>query len=141
MSYADQNGLGARLAPELLVMLADDDGDGVADTAILTAALDDASAEIDQALSGRYVTPVSPVPNLLIRWCVDLAVAGLFRRKREGLPREHAEEAALTRRTLEAIASGLANLSGAQARLEDFETENTQRGEDATFMDDSLEMF
>ena len=141
MSYATQIELAARLAPELLVLLADDDGDGAADTDVLDASLADSSAEIDQVLAGRYVTPVDPPPAVLVRWCVDLAVARLFQRKREALPGEHADQATLTRRALEQIAAGLAGLSGATPKPADYESENTQRGETPAFSEETLELY
>ena len=49
MAYATQQNLEERLAAEVLVVLADDNSDGAADSAVLTAALADASATIDPA--------------------------------------------------------------------------------------------
>ena len=112
MAYATQAELEDRLAPDVVVLLADDDGDGLADADVITAVLADASATIDQGLAGRYVTPLSSPPSVVKRWCVDLAIAYLFNRKREAITTEHGEAAALTRRALEAIADGLLSLAG-----------------------------
>lgn len=141
MAYATQSDLEKRLAPELLVMLADDDGDGAADGDTITAALDDAEAQIDQALAQRYVTPVDSPPAILKRWCLDLAIEALFLRKREAMTSEHVDRVALARRAMEAIATGQVGLTGAEPRLENFETESTQRGEELVFGDDALETY
>jgi phage gp36-like protein len=141
MAYATQGDVAARLAPELFVLLADDDGDGAADQGVIAAALTDAAAEIDQALGGRYVTPLENAPDVARRWCVDLAVERLFARKREAIGGEHAAAAALARRALEAIAAGAANLAGAQPRLADLAGENTERGEEPAFGDEELGLF
>ena len=141
MAYATQSDLEKRLAPELLVLLADDDGDGAADGDTIAAALDDAEAQIDQALAQRYVTPVAAPPAILKRWCLDLAVEALFLRKREAMAREHTDRVALAQRALEAIATGQVGLSGAEPCLENFETESTRRGEEPIFGDDALEEY
>lgn len=141
MTYAIQSDLEARLATDVLVSLADEDADEAADPAIVGAALGDASARIDQMLAARYVTPVDPAPEVLRRWCVDLAVEGLFLRKKKALPPEHAGHAVATRNELEAIADGQNALAGAQPRLEAFETNNSRLDEAATFTRETLEAF
>jgi phage gp36-like protein len=141
MAYATQTDLEAALAAELLVLLADDDGDGAADAAVIDAALEDAAAEIDQTLGGRYVTPLENAPEIARRWCVDLAVARLFARRREAMGREQADAAALTRRALEAVAAGAARLAGATEKAADLASENTERDEEAVFDDEELDLF
>jgi phage gp36-like protein len=141
MAYATQTDLEERLSPELLVLLADDDGDGAADGAAIAAALEDADAEIDQALGGRYVTPLENAPAIARRWCADLAVARLFARRREAMGREHSEAAALARRALEAIATGTAGLAGATARTADLASDGTGRGEEAVFDEQELGLY
>lgn len=141
MAYAIQSDLAARLAPELLTLLADDDGDGAADAAVVNAVLADASAEIDKALSGRYATPFAGTSEILVRWCTDLAVERLFLRKREAISKEFVEAAALTRRALTAIAQGAANLAGAEPRAIDLASDNTERGESAAFDDEELDLY
>jgi phage gp36-like protein len=141
MSYATPDDLAARLAPDVLQMLADDDGDSLPDTPILESALADASAEIDQKLAGRYLTPVAPVPPILTRWCADLAAAALFVRQRQPIPLPQAEALALTRRSLAAIADGLAGLAGATPYPADLLAENTLLDEPPTFSLTTLEPF
>ena len=141
MTYAIQSDLEERMMPDLLVTLTDDNEDEAADTAVIEAALEDASAEIDQALARRYVTPIDPAPDILRRWCVDLAMVNLFLRKKHALPSEHAARAELTRRVLEAISGGMTGLVGAQPTLDALESENTQRGETSAFRGESLEEY
>jgi phage gp36-like protein len=141
MSYATPADLAARLAPDVLQTLADDDGDSLPDTPVLEAALADATAEIDQKLAGRYLTPVAPAPPILTRWCADLAAATLFVRRRQPIPLPQAEALALTRRTLAAIADGLAGLAGAIPRPADFLAENTLLDEPPAFSEETLAPF
>ena len=141
MPYATQTDLEARLAPDLLLTLTDDDGDETPDATVIAAALDDASAEIDQSLAARYVTPVASPPSIMKGWCANLALSRLFSRKRQELPREQAEQVAFTRRTLQVIATGQAGLAGAEPRLDEFESENTRRGQAAAFTYETLEPY
>lgn len=141
MPYATQSDLAARLAPDVLQALADDDGDTLPDDAILDGALADAASEINHRLAARYATPLDPAPGITRRWCVDLAVAALYLRRSQPIPAGHAAAADLTRRALAAIADGLSGLAGAQPRLEDFETDNTRLGEEPIFSPEALEFY
>lgn len=141
MSYATADDLASRLALEVLQELADDDGDSLPDAAVLDAVLADAAAEIDQKLSGRYLTPVLPPPAILKRWCIDLAVAALYLRRRQPLPTHHGEQLALVRRALGAIADGLAGLAGATPHPQDLEADNTRRGEPPVFAPERLNAY
>jgi phage gp36-like protein len=141
MAYATTEDLQLRLAPQLRYMLADDNADGQDDTAAMQAMLDDAAAQIDHALAGRYETPIVGPTDLLRRWCVDLAVENLFLRRREALPAAHGDRADLTRKALSAIADGLATLSGATPRVIDYTTESLLRGVDPVFDAEVMEDF
>ena len=75
MSYATTTDLQDRLGVPRLVQLTDlgDPSIGLVDVAVAQTALDDASAEIDGYLLGRYPLPLSPVPAVLRVHCVSLA--------------------------------------------------------------------
>ncbi|MDO9633077.1 MAG: DUF1320 domain-containing protein [Humidesulfovibrio sp.] len=73
--YATAQELETRLGgEEALVILADRDGDGVADADLVERALTDATAEIDSHLGGRYALPLPTVPAVLVRLACDIAV-------------------------------------------------------------------
>lgn len=141
MPYASTTDLFARLAPDLLSLLADDDGDAAPDTAILTAALDDASAQIDAALARRYAVPIDPAPDRLVRLAVDLAVAFLYRRRREALPAEAA--AALTEALLDLVdlADGTAALPGVAPQTSPLDSTSTTLDQPKRFDRDTLKPF
>lgn len=73
MAYATQADIEAIYSPDALYV-ADRDGDGVADAAAVTRALDAASAEIDSYLGVRHTLPLSETPAVLIQPCVDIAL-------------------------------------------------------------------
>jgi hypothetical protein len=58
--------------------VADTDGSGEIDPALVDRALVDADAEIDAALVGRYALPMDPIPDLLVRVASDLARESLY---------------------------------------------------------------
>ena len=74
MAYCTFQDVQTRLGQADLATLADHDGDGVADQAVVDRAIADAGALIDSHLSVRFAVPVSPVPDALRACAVDLAV-------------------------------------------------------------------
>jgi len=75
MAYITQALLEDRLGLSEVVLYADRDGDGLADADVVARAIDDASAEMDGYLAGRYSLPISgTVPPLLVRIAADLAL-------------------------------------------------------------------
>ncbi|MBN1899818.1 DUF1320 domain-containing protein [Candidatus Sumerlaeota bacterium] len=88
--YATKNDLEKRLGADILVSLADDNRDGVADEDIVNDALNKASSKIDLYLSGRYTVPLPFVPGVITEICISLAVPLLYVRRREETGKEHA---------------------------------------------------
>jgi len=76
MAYATQTDLEALVSSNLLVLVSDDNADKAADTSVVTAALDDATAQIDAALVSRgiYTVPVTSPGTYLKGLCCRLAV-------------------------------------------------------------------
>lgn len=74
MGYIARTDIIARYGEDLLLVLADRDGDGEEDEGVVDQALADADAEIDGYLAKRYTLPLPDVPPLLTRLAVDLAV-------------------------------------------------------------------
>jgi len=87
--YATAQELEKRLGgEEALVILADRDGDGVADAELVERALTDATAEIDSYLAGRYNLPLATVPAVLVRLACDMAVYRITSEYGAGLTEE-----------------------------------------------------
>ncbi|MEW5763710.1 MAG: gp436 family protein [Acidobacteriota bacterium] len=76
MPYATAQDIVDRLpnGQEGLLLLADRDGDGVADEAVVSGALGDAADEIDSYLAAVYTLPLPSVPPVLVRLSVDIAI-------------------------------------------------------------------
>lgn len=73
MPYATQADLVRRFGDEELIQLTDRLQVGQIAETVVEAALTDASGTIESYLGARYAVPVSPVPELLLRLCCDIA--------------------------------------------------------------------
>ncbi|MBS7703313.1 gp436 family protein [Chelatococcus asaccharovorans] len=74
MPYALSADIDALYGEDLLKVIADRDRSGTVDQPSVDRALQEATGEIDAYISQRYAVPVSPVPTVLRRVCVDMAV-------------------------------------------------------------------
>lgn len=73
MAYATQGDIAELYGPHAL-HVADRDGDGLADAAAVTRALEGASDEIDSYLAVRYRLPLAQPPRILRQHAVDIAL-------------------------------------------------------------------
>lgn len=79
MSYATQQDLIDRFGDIELKELADRDGDGIIDAAVLADALADADALIDSYIANRYDLPLATTPARLIDVASDIARYKLYK--------------------------------------------------------------
>jgi phage gp36-like protein len=73
--YATMQDIIDRYGEDELIVAADHDEDGSADTVVVEQGLSDASDEIDVYIGERYPLPLAAVPSVLKRLCVDMARA------------------------------------------------------------------
>lgn len=73
MSYATTDNIKARYQEWVLIQITDPAGQAI-QTAKITTALKDASAEMDSYLRGRYPLPLNPIPPELRGVCMDIAM-------------------------------------------------------------------
>ena len=81
MSYCTKADLEEQISAVELIELADDEGTGAADDSVVARAIADADAEIDSYCGGRYSVPFSPVPVMIRKLSVDLAIYNLYSRR------------------------------------------------------------
>lgn len=79
--YCSLDDIKKRLDEDVLVRLTDDSGSGQIDASVVNQAIEDASAEVDGYLQGRYDVPLQVVPTLIRRLSTDIAVYLLFARR------------------------------------------------------------
>ncbi|MDR1936854.1 MAG: DUF1320 domain-containing protein [Candidatus Accumulibacter sp.] len=106
-AYATLADLYARFGEDEINQVADTDRTGTPDPVLVARALEDASMEIDAALTGRYALPLIPVPTLITRVACELARESLYS---DTSPKNVEERAKWARQTLRNIASGTLRL-------------------------------
>lgn len=73
MSYCTQQDMIDRFGEQEIIQLTDHDNVGEINATVLDRAIADAAGEIDSRLSGRYATPITPVPRKLQRLACEFA--------------------------------------------------------------------
>lgn len=86
MAYATLDDLKEQLDETTLIELTDDAGAGVVDTTATTRAIADADEEIDGYVGSRTSVPLSPVPGIIRKLSVDIALYNLFSRRHDSIP-------------------------------------------------------
>jgi len=81
MAYSTQTDLEEQISQAELIELTDDAGSGSVDTSAVARAIADSDAEIDSYCGGRYTMPFSPVPVIIRKFSVDMAIYNLFSRR------------------------------------------------------------
>lgn len=74
MAYATEAHALDIYGTDYVTVSADKDGDGSIDTALFSKALDRATSLINGKLAGRVPLPLSPVPEDIQGYCVDIAI-------------------------------------------------------------------
>ena len=128
--------LEAILSPEVIAGLADDDGDGEPDAAVIAEASAAAEAEVRQRLAGAVTLPGSGWPKHLISIAATFAIERLYERRREAMPGPWRERAERARVILNEVAAGRRPIEGlaTSARA----VESTRTANDRQFTGENL---
>lgn len=107
MPYCTQTDILGQLPETDLIALTDDTGLGEVDTSTVDQAIADADSTIDAYCQGRYPLPLEPVPSIIRRLSVDLAIYNLHsRRAVDEVPKVRESRKADALRFLEKVAAG-----------------------------------
>ncbi|MEW6427325.1 MAG: DUF1320 domain-containing protein [Thermodesulfobacteriota bacterium] len=110
MPYCTIDDITEQLPNEELLGLTDDDDLGAVDTAKVARAIADADAEIDSYCGrGNYQLPFLPVPEIIRKRSVDIAIYNLYARRR-GAPEDRKQRYADAIVWLRGVSSGLVTL-------------------------------
>ena len=109
MAYCTLDDLTEKVSEDVLIELTDDAEAGTVDTSRTERAISDAESEIDSYCAGRYRVPLDPVPGIVRKYCVDIAVYNLFQR-RSGATEERQRDYKNAIAFLQNVASGKATL-------------------------------
>jgi phage gp36-like protein len=102
VAYATSADLVSRYGETEILQLTDRAGLGVVDELVAAEALDDASAEVDTYLVGRYDLPLATTPLVLVRLTCEIARYRLYPEPSEAVRRAYED----ARRVLEQLAAG-----------------------------------
>ncbi len=109
MAYCTVSDILDLISEDELVQLTDDEGTGEMDTAVVDKAITNADAEIDGYCGKRYSVPLLPVPPVICKLSVDVAIYNLFSR-RQGAPEDRRTRYKDAIKFLENVAKGLVSL-------------------------------
>ena len=125
-----------KLIPEdTLIQLTDDEGAGIVNQGRIDEAIAQADAEIDAYLGGRYSVPLTPVPDVVKKVSVDMAIYNLYSRRVEEIPATRADRYKGAIRLLEGIAKGTVSIGEA---VEPTAAESTDQAKVSTSSEDRI---
>ena len=142
MAYSTIDDIRGLLPEEELLALSDDEALGSVHEGRVNEAIAQADAEVDSYCAVRYTVPVSPVPVLLRKLSVDIALYTLYSRAVLSMPEVRAERYRSAVRQLEGISKGTLTLGIEQASVSDATGAETNKPIDKSiFTRDSMRGF
>lgn len=131
MAYCTQtNIINLELTEKELIQLTDDPGLGSVTTAMVTAAIAKADAEIDAYCQTAYTVPFSTVPAIVLGWSATLAAFNLYRNRTK--PTTLIDRYNKVMSTLKDVQAGKFGIPG-QTALADTTPESTTDGTSQVF--------
>jgi|SRR6185369_11319809 len=106
MPYTTLENISAQISEARVIELTDDESLGVIDSARIDEAIVSADAVIEGYCSARYVVPFNPVPAIIAKCSLDMAIYNLYARRVETMPEVREKNNTLALKMLEGIASG-----------------------------------
>jgi len=111
MAYCTVADIEKMIPAEAIIQLTDDEGANSVNTGRVNEAITQSDAEIDSYCATRgYVVPFSPIPDIVKKMSVDIAIYNLYSRRVEQIPETRAERYKNAMRQLEGIAKGAITL-------------------------------
>lgn len=115
MAYCTMEDIQKQVPEAMITLLTDDSLTGGADADVTADAIAAADAEIDAWVSGRYRTPFDPVPDVIRKVSVDIAIYNLYSRRDTELPDARKDRYRAAVKLLESIAKGVVTIGAAEA--------------------------
>ena len=104
--YTALDNITGQISEATLIQLTDDEGIEIVNTDRVDAAIADADALIDGYCSSRYVVPFNPVPAIIAKCSLDIAVYNLYARRVETMPEVRDKNYANAIKLLQSISKG-----------------------------------
>lgn len=86
MAYSTLADVQDQLSEAELIGLTDDAAAGAVDADVVARAVADADEEIDGYIGSRVKVPLSPVPGIIRKTSVDIAIYNLYARRHSSIP-------------------------------------------------------
>lgn len=143
MPYCTLTDIKSAIPEQNLIQLTDDEGAGEVNQERVNDAIDYADQLIDGYLRGRYTLPLDPVPGLLKKLAVDLAVFFIYSRKLElEMPEGMENRYKNSTKVLEMIQKGTVSLGTEEgSTTEPGEYKTNKTASDRMFPKDKLETY
>lgn len=100
----------AQISEATLIQLTDDNGQEIVNTTHVDDAITNANAVIDGYCSGRYIVPFNPVPDIIAKCALDMAIYNLYARRVESMPDVRDKNNSAAAKLLTAISNGTITL-------------------------------
>lgn len=84
--YTTLENISAQISEATVIQLTDDEGFGTVNPGRVDEAIISADAIIDGYCSSRYLVPFSPVPTIIAKCSLDIAIYNLYGRRVESMP-------------------------------------------------------
>lgn len=110
MAYCTKSDILDQVEETYLIQLTDDDRTGAVDNDRVDRAIADADAEINGYCGQRYGIPFDPVPVLVRKISVDIAIYNLHSRRSDSLPEERLQRYKAAVALLANISKGIVSL-------------------------------
>lgn len=139
--YCSQTDLLERINQATLISLSnDEDSPTEVDASVVARAIADADAEIDGYVGTRHTVPLSPVPDLVRKMSVELAIYHLYSR-RMGAPEEWRKRYEDNVRLLRDVSAGKVSLGEDDPSSTPVAKPVTYDGQERVFNRDTLKDF
>lgn len=109
MPYSTLSDIKDQLDQARLIQLTDDERTGTVNESRVDKAISDADEEINGYVGSRYTVPLSPVPAIIRKYSVDLAIYNLYGR-RDTVPEVRKDRYANAIKFLQQVALGKISL-------------------------------
>jgi phage gp36-like protein len=111
MAYCALTDILDQIDEAILIQLTDDENAGIVEESRVEKAIADADSEINGHIGARYSLPLpDPVPNIVRKFSVDVAIYNLYSRRQSIMPDERRERYNAAIRFFEQVAAGKASL-------------------------------
>jgi phage gp36-like protein len=145
MSYSTLDDIKKLIPADILIQLTDDENTGAVVASRIDEAVAQADAEVNAYCATKFTVPFAPVPVVIRKLSVDLAIYNLYSRRVEIVPETRSERYKNAVRTLEGIAKGTVALDVAPMADPPANTDenpkNTRSADDRVFTKTNMEGF